>query len=104
MASKDLDRFLSLLPTLEGQKAVQLYDSLIKDPANAGPILQGLLSVVSNHADPQLQTPHGLLTVQSARDLLLFTRPPGGLSLLRFLVLYNFTLHKRPLALSVAQA
>lgn len=104
MASKDLNRFLSLLPTLEGQKAVQLYDSLIQDPANAGPILLGLLSEVSNHADPQLQTPHGLLTVQSGRELLLLTRPPGGLSLLRFLVLYNFTLHKRPLTLSVAQA
>ncbi len=104
MASKDLDRFLSLLPTLEGQKAVQLYDSLIQDPANAGPILQGLLSVVSNHADPQLKTPHGLLTVQSGRDLLLLTRPPGGLSLLRFLVLYSFTLRKRSLPLSVAQA
>ena len=104
MASKDLDRFLSLLPTLEGQKAVQIYDSLIKDPANAGSILQGLFAVVSNHADPQLQAPHGLLTVQSARDLLLLTRPPGGLSLLRFLVLYSFTLRKRPLSLSVVQA
>ncbi len=104
MASNDLDRFLSLLPTLEGQKAVQLYDSLIKDPANAGPILQGLLAVVSNHADPQLQSPHGLLTVQSGRELLLLTHPPGGLSLLRFLILYSFTLQKRRLTLSSAEA
>ena len=104
LPDKDLDRFLSLLPTFEGQKAVRLYDALIGDPANAGPVLQGLLAVVSNHADPQLQAPHGLLTVQSARDLLLLTRPPGGLSLLRFLVLYNFTLQKRRLTLSAAEA
>ncbi len=104
MADKDLDRFLSLLPTVEGRKAVLLFDALIKDPANAGPILQGLLAVASNHADPQLLLPHGVLTVMSARDLLLLTRPPGGHSLLRFLVLYNFTLQKRRLTLAAAEA
>jgi hypothetical protein len=104
MATKDLERFLALLPTFEHQKGIQLFDVLAKDPATAGPILDGLLFVVSNHSDPQLHTPHGMLTVQSARELLLLTRPPGGLGLLRFLVLYNFSLTKRPLAVVQAEA
>lgn len=104
MASKDLERFLALLPTLEHRRAVPLYDSLIRDPANAGPILEALLYVAASHDDPQLHTPHGLLTVWSARDLLRLTRPPGGLSLLRFLVLYNFTLRKNPLHPAQAEA
>jgi hypothetical protein len=70
----------------------------------AAPILQELLFVVSNHDDPQLHTPHGLLTLQAARELLLLTRPPGGLGLLRFLVLYNFSLTKRPLTAAQAEA
>lgn len=98
MASKDLERLFALLPTFEHQKGIRAFDDLAKDPANAAPILQGLLLVVSNHDDPQLHTPHGLLTIQAGRDLLRLTRPPGGLGLLRFLVLYNFSLQKRPLA------
>ncbi len=101
MAS-DLDRLLALLPTFEHQKGIRLFDELAKDPANAAPILQELLAVVSNHDDPQLHTPHGVLTVHAGRDLLRLTRPPGGLGLLRFLVLYNFSLQKR--SLTAAQA
>ncbi len=86
-----------MLPTFEHQKGIRLFDDLAKDPANAAPILQGLLLVVSNHDDPQLHTPHGVLTLQAGRDLLRLTRPPGGLGLLRFLVLYNFSLQKRAL-------
>lgn len=104
MPSKDLERFLALLPTFEHPKAIKLFDELAKDPANAAPILEELLLVVSNHDDPQLHTPHGTLTVQSARDLLRLTRPPGGLGLLRFLVLYNFSLQKRALAPAQALA
>jgi hypothetical protein len=104
MASKDLDRFLALLSTFEHEKGIRLFDDLIKDPANAAPILQALLSVVSNHDDPQLHTPHGALTIRAGRDLLRLTRPPGGLGLLRFLVLYNFSLQKRPLTLSRVEA
>ena len=52
---------------------------------------------MSNHDDPQLHTPHGCLTLEAGRDLLRLTRPPGGLGLLRFLVLYNFSLQKRAL-------
>ncbi|HEX9340589.1 MAG TPA: hypothetical protein VF992_05395 [Thermoplasmata archaeon] len=103
MAS-DLDRLLALLPTFEHQKGIRLFDELAKDPANAAPILQELLAVVSNHDDPQLHTPHGMLTVHAGRDLLRLTRPPGGLGLLRFLVLYNFSLQKRPLTAVQAEA
>ncbi|HEY7588426.1 MAG TPA: hypothetical protein VIB49_06755 [Thermoplasmata archaeon] len=104
MSSRDLERFISLLPTLEHRRAVPLYDSLIKDPLNAGPILDALLYTASSHDDPQLHTPHGLLTAWSARELLGLTRPPGGLPLLRFLVLYNFSLKKSPLKPSQAEA
>jgi len=97
MPSKDLERFLALLSTFDHRQGVKLFDELARDPANAGPILHELLLVASNHDDPQLHTPHGLLTIQAARDLLLLTRPPGGAGLLRFLVLYNFSLAKRPL-------
>src|SRR6266571_3660320 len=92
--ASDLDRLFALLPTFEHQKGIRLFDELARDPANAAPILQELLAVVSNHDDPQLHTPHGMLTVHAGRDLLRLTRPPGGLGLLRFLVLYNFSLWK----------
>jgi hypothetical protein len=97
LTSAELQRFLSLLPTFEHQKGIRMFDELAKDPANAAPILQELLLVASNHDDPQLHTPHGMLTLQAGRDLLRLTRPPGGLGLLRFLVLYNFSLPKRGL-------
>lgn len=97
MASKDLERLFGLLPTFEHQKGIKLFDELSKDPATAAPILHELLAVVSSHDDPQLHTPHGVLTIQAGRDLLRLTRPPGGLGLLRFLVFYNFSLQKRAL-------
>lgn len=104
MASKPLERFLALLPTYEHKEGLRLFEELAKDPANAGPILQELVYVVSNHDDPQLHTPHGVLTLQSARALLHLTRPPGGLGLLRFLVMYNFSLTKRALTAGQAEA
>lgn len=94
MATKGLDRLLPLLGTYDHRTAVPLYDSVIRDPAAAGPILQELVYVASKHDDPQLRTPHGLTTIMSARSLLHLTRPPGGLGLLRFLILYNFGLPK----------
>ena len=104
MATRDFERFVALLPSFEHQKGIRLFDELAKDPSNAAPILQELLPVVSNHDDPQLHTPHGVLTVQAGRELLRLTRPPGGLGLLRFLVLYNFTLQKRALTASGVEA
>ncbi|HKW43836.1 MAG TPA: hypothetical protein VJP06_06580, partial [Thermoplasmata archaeon] len=104
MASADLERLYALLPTFEHQKGIRLFDDLSKDPANAAPILNELLAVISNHDDPQLHTPHGVLTVHAGQDLLRLTRPPGGLGLLRFLVLYNFSLQKRSLTTTQAEA
>jgi hypothetical protein len=77
---------------------------VIKDLNTVGPILRELVYVASNHDDPQLHTPHGLLTMVSGLDLLRFRRSEGGLDLLRFLVLYNFTLHRRAFDTSVANA
>jgi len=104
VASKDLERLFALLPTFEHQKGIRLFDDVAKDPATAGPILQELLAVVSNHDDPQLHTPHGVLTIHAGRELLRLTRPPGGLGLLRFLIFYNFSLPKRPLTASQVEA
>ncbi len=104
MSSNDLERLLALLPTTDHAHAVPLFDKTIRDPATAGPILQGLLLAASNHDDPQLHTPHGLLTLVAGRDLLLLTHPPRGVGLLRFLVLYNFTLQRRGFDASVAGA
>ena len=104
MASKDLDRLLALLSTFEHQKGIRLFDEVAKDPSTAAPILQELLAVVSNHDDSQLHTPHGVLTVQAGRELLRLTRPPGGLGLLRFLVLYNFSLPKKALTPSQVES
>ncbi|MCI4371334.1 MAG: hypothetical protein L3J78_01650 [Thermoplasmata archaeon] len=104
MASKELDRLFAVLPTFEHQKGIRLFDEAAKDPANAAPILQELLAVDSNHDDPQLHTPHGLLTVHAGWELLRLTRPPRGLGLLRFLVLYNFSLQKRPLTAAAVEA
>jgi hypothetical protein len=104
LASTDLERLLALLPSTDHQRAVPLFDKVIRDLASAGPILQGLVLAASNHDDPQLHTPHGLLTVISGRDLLLLTKPPGGAGLLRFLFLYNFSLPRRPFDVAVAGA
>jgi len=104
MAPKELDRLATLLQTFDHEKGIALFDELAKDPANAGPILQELLLTAANHDDPALHTPHGPLTLHAARELLLLTRPPGGLGLLRFLVLYNFSLTKRTLSVAQAEA
>ncbi len=104
MASTDLERLLTLLPTTDHGHALPLFDKVIQDLASAGPILQGLVVAASNHDDPQLHTPHGLLTMIAGRDLLRLTKPPGGLGLLRFLIRYNFTLQRRAFDASVAGA
>ena len=98
LASKALDRLLALLATTDHARAVPLYDAVMKDLSSAAPILNEILLTASNHDDPQLHTPHGLLTAVAARDLLKLTRPPGGLALHRFVFLYNFTLPKRALS------
>ena len=104
MAPSDLERLLALLPTTDHARAVPLLDKVLQDLANAGPVLQGLVAAAANHDDPQLHTPHGLLTMVAGRDLLLLPKPPGGAGLLRFLFLYNFTLQRRAFDTAVASA
>lgn len=104
LASTDLERLLSLLPTTDHPHALPLFDKVIQDLGTAGPILQGLVYAASNHDDPQLHTPHGLLTMVAGRDLLVLTKPPGGMGLLRFLLRYNFTLQRRAFDPAVAGA
>ncbi len=104
MTTSDLDRLLALLHTVDHAHALPLFEKVIQDLGSAGPVLQELVYVASNHDDPQLHTPHGLLTMVAGRDLLRLTRPPGGLGLLRFLVRYNFTLQRRAFDVSVAAA
>ncbi len=104
MASTDLDRLLALLPTTDHQHGVPLFDKVIQDLASAGPVLRGLVLSASNHDDPQLHTPHGLLTMVAGRDLLLLTKPPGGIGLLRFLIRYNFTLQRRAFDMAIGGA
>ena len=104
MASSDLQRLFALLPTTDHAHAVPLFDKVVRDLDAVGPILNELVFVASNHDDPQLHTPHGLLTLVAGRDLLRLTRPPGGMGLLRFLFLYTFTLIKRPFTEAQAQA
>ncbi len=104
MASKDLERLLILIPGGAHKEAISFFDRVIGDPGTAGAILLELVQSASNHDDPQLHTPHGLLTMVAGRDLLRLTRPPGGLGLLRFLFLYNFTLQRRPFSEPAAAA
>lgn len=104
MASTDLDRLLALLPTKDHAHALPLYDKVTRDLATAARILEELVYVASNHDDPQLHTPHGLLTMAAGRELLRLTHPPGGFGLLSFLVRYNFTLQRRAFDASVAAA
>lgn len=104
MTSSDVDRLLTLLPTTDHAHGVPLFDRAIKDLSSAGPILQGLVLSAANHDDPQLHTPHGLLTMVAGRDLLLLTKPPGGIGLLRFLILYNFALQRRAFDMAIGGA
>jgi hypothetical protein len=104
LVSKELERFLALLPTAEHKRAIPLYDDVVRDLSNVGPVLLELLWVMSNHDDPQIHTSHALLTAVAGRDLLRLTRPPGGLPLLRFLVLYSFSLPKRTFSPAQADA
>src|SRR3989449_7400626 len=100
MVSNEVGRLFPILRTFQRQRGIRLFDDLAKDPANAAPILEGLLLVGSNHDDPHLHTPQGLLTLNAGRALLRFPRPPGGLAFLSFLVLYNSSLQNRTLTLA----
>jgi len=95
MADRDLAKFLQLLYTFEHQKAMPLFDRLVADDANFGTIADALLLVCANHQDPKLTVPHGLQTVQAAREMFAIAGSEASRGLLRFVALYNFSLIKR---------
>src|SRR2546426_7098798 len=95
MADRDLEKFLQLLFTFEHQKAMALFDKLIPDEANFWPIADALLLVCANHQDLKLTVPHGLQTVEAAREMFEVAGPEASRGLLRFIALYSFSLIKR---------
>src|SRR3989304_1980334 len=90
-----LGRFLQLLYTFDHQKAMALFDKLIADEGNFWPIADALLLVCANHQDAKLTVPHGLQTVEAAREMFTVAGPEASLGLLRFVTLYSFSLVKR---------
>src|SRR6266511_2083716 len=75
MAERDLGKFLQLLYTYDHAKALALFDSLIQDDANFWPIADALLLVCANHQDAKLTVPHGLQTVEAAREMFAVAGP-----------------------------
>ena len=92
---RDLGRFLQLLYTFEHQKAMALYDRLVEDESNFWRIADALLLVCANHQDPKLTAPHGMQTLEAAREMFAVAGPEASMGLLRFVTRYNFSLIKR---------
>lgn len=93
----EISQFNGLLATGQHQKAMRLFDALAEDPAQCGLILDSLLMSNANQHDPQLHTPHGLMTTNAARGMLGVSGFPAGVPLLKFVTLYSFSLRKRAL-------
>jgi hypothetical protein len=95
MVDRDLERFLQLLYTFEHEKAMALFDRLVQDDSNFWRIADALLLVCSNHQDAKLTVPHGLQTLEAAREVFAIAGPEASMGLLRFVTRYNFSLIKR---------
>ena len=95
MAERDFERFLQLLYTFEHRKAMEVFDRLAKDEANFARIADAVLLVCANHQDPKLTVPHGLQTLEAAREMFAVAGPEASWGLLRFVTLYSFSLIKR---------
>src|SRR3990172_10822661 len=92
---RDLGRFLQLLYTFEHQKAMALFDRLVQDESNFWRIADALLLVCANHHDAKLTVPQGLQTLEAAREMFTVGGTEASPGLLRFVVLYSFSLIKR---------
>jgi len=95
MADREFGRFLQLLYTYEHRKAMGLFDKLVEDDENFWPIADALLLVCANHQDAKLTVPHGLQTLEAAREMFTVGGTEASPGLLRFVVLYSFSLIKR---------
>jgi len=93
----EISQFNEFLATGQHQKAMRLFDALAEDPAQCGLVLDSILMSNANQHDPQLHTPHGLMTTNAARGLLGISGFPAGVPLLKFVTLYSFSLRKRDL-------
>jgi len=95
MAERDLGKFLQLLYTYDHVRAIALFDDLLHDEGNFWPVADALLVVCANHQDAKLTVPHGLQTVEAAREMFTAAGPEASVGLLRFIALYSFSLIKR---------
>lgn len=95
MADRDLAKFFQLLYTFEHRKAMALFDKLAQDEANFWTIADAVLLVCANHQDAKLTVPHGLQTLEAAREMFAVAGPEASMGLLRFVTLYSFSLIKR---------
>ena len=93
----EISQFNGFLATGQHQRAMRLFDALADDPAQCGLVLDSLLMSNANQHDPQLHTPHGLMTTNAARGMLGISGFPAGVPLLKFVALYSFSLRKRDL-------
>lgn len=93
----EISQFNGFLATGQHQRAMRLFDALADDPAQCGLVLDSILMSNANQHDPQLHTPHGLMTTNAARGLLGISGFPAGVPLLKFVTLYSFSLRKRDL-------
>ncbi|HKZ64026.1 MAG TPA: hypothetical protein VJ400_06250, partial [Thermoplasmata archaeon] len=89
MADREFGRFLQLLYTYEHRKAMGLFDKLVEDDENFWPIADALLLVCANHQDAKLTVPHGLQTLEAAREMFTVGGTEASPGLLRFVVLYS---------------
>src|SRR3989304_7054106 len=96
MADREFGRFLQLLYRYERRKAMGLFDKLVEDDENFWPIADALLLVCANHQDAKLTVPHGLQTLEAAREMFTVggTEASPGLPSLADLgrLAHNFTL------------
>jgi len=95
--ASELAQFNEFLATGRHDRAMPLFDKLLRDDASARLLLESVLMSVANHNDPSLAIVHGVSTVESARELIALAPYPSCKSLLRFLTLYSFGLAKRRL-------
>lgn len=95
MAGREFEQFLQVLYTFDHRRGMALFDGLAGTEENFWPVADALLLVCANHQDPKLTVPHGLQTVQAAREMFTVAGPEASWGLLRFITLYSFSLVKR---------
>jgi len=95
--ASELAQFNELLATGRHDRAMPLFDKLLRDDTSARLLLESVLMSVANHNDPSLAIVHGVPTVEAARELIALAPHPSCRPLLRFVTLYAFGLSKRRL-------